>query len=202
LAEGNIAEGLSHYALARQLQPDDATTSEDLAAVLTKPAESQAALPYLRRALDLLPTAEMRAQVASTWVGQRKFQSAVQGYRAALALQPQSPEILNNLAWILATCPEADVRDGAEAVRLGERACELTRFKRTLMVGTLAAAYAESGRFAEAVATAQKACALAVEAGDEAFALKNQQLLQLYRAGRPYREATNAAPPEPVSPNP
>jgi tetratricopeptide (TPR) repeat protein len=201
-AEGNAAEGLSHYALARQLQPDDATTSEDLAAVLTKPAESQAVLPYLRQALDLLPTGKMRAQVASTWVGQGKFESAVQGYRAALVLQPQSPEILNNLAWILATCPEADVRDGAEAVRHGELACELTRFKRTLMVGTLAAAYAEAGRFAEAVVTAQKACALAAESGDETLAVKNQVLLQVYRAGRPHREATNAAPAEPVSPKP
>ena len=119
-----------------------------------------------------------------------------------MALQPQSPEILNNLAWILATCPEASVRDGAGAVRLGERACELTRFERTLMVGTLAAAYAEAGRFAEAVSTAQKACALAAESGAAALARKNQQLLQLYRAGRPYREATNSPPAGPVSPNP
>ena len=144
----------------------------------------------------------MRAQVASAWAGQGKVQCAIQGYRAALALNPQSPEILNNLAWILATCPEANLRDGAEAVRLGERACELTRFQRTLMVGTLAAAYAEAGRFAEAVATAQKACALAAASGDEALAGKNRELLQLYRAGRPYHEPANPAPAGPVAPTP
>jgi hypothetical protein len=119
-----------------------------------------------------------------------------------LDLQPQSPELLNNLAWILATCPEANVRDGAEAVRLAERACELTRFKRTLMIGTLAAAYAEAGRFADAASTAEKACALAAKSGNEALVGKNQELLHLYRAGRPYREAANPAPAGPVSPKP
>ena len=202
LAEGGILDGVAQYALARQLQPDNAATPEDLAAALTRRAGSPGALPYLSQALDLLPTAEMRAQVAGAWSGQGKPQAAILGYRAALALQPQSPELLNNLAWILATCPEANLRDGAEAVRLGERACDLTRFRRTLMVGTLAAAYAEARRFAEAVSTAQKARALAAESGDEALVGKNQELLQLYRAGRPYHEATNAAPAGPVSPKP
>ena len=202
LAEGAAADGVAQYALARQLQPDDPTTPEDLAAVLAQPAESQLAPPYLRQALELLPTAEMRARVAGAWAGQGKLPSAVQGYRAALALQPQSPELLNNLAWLLATCPVANVRDGTEAVRLGERACELTRFKRPLMVGTLAAAYAEAGRFAEAVATARQAGALAAESGDGALAAKNQALLELYRAGRPYREAPNPAPAGSATPNP
>jgi protein O-mannosyl-transferase len=109
---------------------------------------------------------------------------------------------LNNLAWIMATCPEANLRDGAEAVRLAQQACELTGFRRTLMVGTLAAAYAEAGQFVEAVTTAQKACALAAESGDEALVSKNQKLLQLYRAGRPYHETTNALPAVPVAPKP
>ena len=156
----------------------------------------------MSQALELLPTADLRLQVAGAWAGQGKFQAAVRGYRAALALQPQSPELLNNLAWILATYSDAKVRDGAEAVRLAERACELTQFKRTLIVGTLAAAYAEAGRFAEAVSTAEKAGALAGESGDEALVGKNRELLQLYRAGQPYREAANPAPAGPVAPKP
>jgi Flp pilus assembly protein TadD len=186
--------------LARQLRPDDVATPEDLAAALIRQEQSQAVLPSMREALELLPTAEMRAQVAGTWAGQGKFLYAVEGYRAALALQTESPEILNNLAWLLATCPEANLRDGAGAVRLAEQACELTRFQRTVMVGTLAAAYAEAGRFAEAVATAQKACAQATESGDEKLAGKNQQLLELYLEGRPYHEVTHPAPMGSASP--
>ena len=78
-------------------------------------------------------------------------------------------------------------------MRLAERACELTKYQTTLLVGTLAAAYAEAGRFAEAVATAQKACALASKAKDQALLRKNQELLELYRAGRPYREPARPA---------
>jgi Flp pilus assembly protein TadD len=157
-------------------------------------------LPLLNNALDLLPTAETRAQVAATWAGQGKFRCAIVAYRAALALQPKSQGILNNLAWLLATCPDAGVRDGTEAVRLAGQACDLTQFQITMMVGTLAAAYAEAGRFSEAVATAQKACALATESGDQPLARRNQELLEQYRAGRPYREEVNHALPDPVSP--
>ena len=187
LSEGKGAEGIAQYALARQLQPEDLMIPEDLAAALAKPAAVELAPPQLRQALDLLPTAEMRAQVASALAEQERFQSAIQAYRAALALQPQSPGLLNNLAWLLATCPAAETRDGAEAVGLAERACELTGHQQTLMVGTLAAAYAEAGRFADAVVTAQRACALAAASDDQALAARNQQLLQLYRAGQPYR---------------
>jgi protein O-mannosyl-transferase len=202
LAQGNLADGVSHYATARRLRPDDEVTTGDLANALIKLPESQTAMPHLLGALDLLPSTELRAHVAGAWAGQGKFHYAVQAHRAALAAQPQSPEILNNLAWLLATCPEADLRDGAQAVQLATHACELTQFQRTVMVGTLAAAYAEVSRFDEAVATAQKACALAAESGDETLVRKNQQLLEQYRAGRPYREAANPATPEPVSSQP
>ena len=189
LLEGKGAEAVAEYALARHLQPEDAMTPEDLAAMLASPAAAALQPPELRQALDLLPSAEMRARVAGTWAAQGKFEWALQGYRAALALEPPSPDILNNLAWLRATCAEAGVRDGAEAVRLSERACQLTGGKRTILVGTLAAAYAEAGRFAEAVATAQRACAQAAAAGDQALLARNEELLELYRAGRAYREA-------------
>ena len=124
---------------------------------------------------------------------QGDYAGAVAQYRRALQLDPEQADVLNNLAWLLATCPAASPRNGPEAVRLAQQACELTRFRRTIMVGTLAAAYAEAGRFAEAVATAQKACALAAEEGDRALLARNQELLELYRASQPYHEP--AAPP-------
>jgi spermidine synthase len=102
--------------------------------------------------------------------------------------------VLENLAWLLATDPDATNRNGAEAVRLAERACALTERQTPALVGTLAAAYAEAGRFGEAVATAQEACALASKAKDQALLRKNQELLELYRAGQAYHEATRPAP--------
>ncbi|HEV2209256.1 MAG TPA: hypothetical protein VG167_10810 [Verrucomicrobiae bacterium] len=66
--------------------------------------------------------------------------------------------------------------------------CELTNFRTTIFVGTLAAAYAEAGQFSEAVATAETASHLASDSGDSALLQKNQQLLELYRAAKPARE--------------
>ena len=92
--------------------------------------------------------------------------------------------------------------DGPRAVRFAERACELTQYGVTIMVGTLAAAYAEAGRFHEAVATAEKACALATAANNQRLLEKNRQLLELYRGGKPYREAAASAQLEPTPAKP
>jgi tetratricopeptide (TPR) repeat protein len=89
---------------------------------------------------------------------------------------------------VLATCPDAGLRNGAEAVRLAERACELTHYGEPSFIGTLAAAYAEAGRFPEAVTTAEKAVQLATDAGSKKTAGENRQRLELYRTGKPYHE--------------
>jgi tetratricopeptide (TPR) repeat protein len=116
------------------------------------------------------------------------IKGAVEHYRAALDAEPDLPMALNNLAWILATDPDDSVRNGAEAIKYADRACELSNFRTTRMVGTLAAAYAESGRYDEATSTAQKACDLATKNGDAELLKKNQDLLALYLKHLPYHE--------------
>ena len=117
-----------------------------------------------------------------------RTREAVAQYREALRLNPNLAVALNNLAWVLATSPDDGLRNGTEAVRLGERACELTHYDEPLFIGTLAAAYAEAGRFPEAVATAEKAEQLATTAGSKKPAGENRQRLELYRAGKPYHD--------------
>jgi cytochrome c-type biogenesis protein CcmH/NrfG len=119
---------------------------------------------------------------------QGRIKDSIAHYRAALKLQPKLPEALNNLAWILAANADPQTRNGPEAVDLAERACRLTDSKEPVMVGTLAAAYAEAGRFAEAVTTAEKAARLAEQAGQPELAARNRKLIELYRAGKPYHE--------------
>jgi Flp pilus assembly protein TadD len=113
---------------------------------------------------------------------------AVAQYHEALRLNPNLTGALNNLACILATNPHAELRDGTQAIRLAERACGLTHYSDPLFIGTLAAAYAETGRFPEAVATAEKAEQLATSAGRTDVAAKIRQMLDLYRTGRLYHE--------------
>jgi tetratricopeptide (TPR) repeat protein len=130
----------------------------------------------------------VQGRIAKVLAAQGRVDDAINGYRRALKLNPDLVEALNNLAWILATTETDRLRDGAEAVRLAERACQLTHYRTPIMLGTLAAAYAEAGRFPEAIEAGEKARQLALAGFDPALAETNQQLLQLYRAGRPYRE--------------
>jgi tetratricopeptide (TPR) repeat protein len=113
---------------------------------------------------------------------------AIVHYHEALWLNRALPDALNNLAWLRATNPRAGLRDGAEAVRLAEDACRVTKYEMPVVVGTLAAAYAEAGRFEDAVATAQKARALAINQRQGGLAEKNLELIGLFKAGKPYRE--------------
>jgi protein O-mannosyl-transferase len=126
--------------------------------------------------------------LAVALAGQHKTKEAVRHYREALKTLPDFPEALNNLAWILAANPDPEVRNGREAIDLAERACKLTEYKQPVMVGTLAAAYAEAGRFAEAVTTAEKAKTLAEQANQMEVAARNRTLLELYRSGQPGRD--------------
>jgi tetratricopeptide (TPR) repeat protein len=123
--------------------------------------------------------------LAAVLVRQNREEEAVGHYREALRVRPDFPEALNFLAVLLATGPDANIRDGPEAVRLAERACELTHYQQAAMVSTLAAAYAEAGRFDEAIATAQRACDLAAASGDQGLLELNRRMLQFYRAHKP-----------------
>jgi tetratricopeptide (TPR) repeat protein len=114
--------------------------------------------------------------------------SSVAHYRAVLRINPDVAEALNNLAWLLASHPDPKVRDGAEAVKCAERACEVTQYNEALLVGTLAAAYAENKQFDHAHKMAEKAIAIAQVTGQNELVAKNRDLLKLYDSGKPYHE--------------
>jgi hypothetical protein len=97
-------------------------------------------------------------------------------------------------AWALATNPDASKRNGALAVKLAEDACLQTQYRQPALIGTLAAAYAEAGRFDEAMGAAQMAGAMAAKSGDETSARTYQELLKLFVQHQPFREppAANA----------
>jgi tetratricopeptide (TPR) repeat protein len=136
---------------------------------------------------------------AFTLFQQGDVAGAIARFRSALKTMPRSPILLGNLAFLLATCPDASLRDLPEATRLAEKACQLTHYYTSAFVSTLAVIYSEDGRFDEAIAMAEKACALASETGEQALVQKNQELLVLYRAHRPYHDSANPKPAEPAT---
>jgi tetratricopeptide (TPR) repeat protein len=109
-------------------------------------------------------------------------------YEKAVEMGPSYTNALNNYAWFLATGTEAEVRDGRKAVQLAQKACELSQWKVPVIIGTLAAAYAQAGRFEDAVRTAERARDLASEQGVPEVAKRNEELLGLYREKKAYQE--------------
>jgi len=186
--QGKFAEGEPHFQTALKIKPRDVEIRRSYASALAEQGRRDDAVKQLRAVLGLRPETAARLQLATLLYQTRKFPEAVAEYRLVLKARPDEQEALNNLAWLLATSSEQTVRDGAEAVRLAEHACRLSSYKEARTLGTLAAAYAEAGRFTEAVEAAQKVVELARAGGNAQVAAVGSQLLKLFRAGKPYHE--------------
>jgi tetratricopeptide (TPR) repeat protein len=198
LQSGKVDEAIAQFQTALALQPDQAGAHNNLANALLSKGRVDDAIAHFRRALSLQPNlAEAHNNLANALLQKGRAGEAVTHYEAAMAVLPNNPRLLSNLASVLATCPQASVRNGVRAVELAQQAVRLTDGNDPSMLGTLAAAYAEAGRFPEAITTIQNACALASGAGDRALLEKDQQLLKLYRQNKPYREAAVGAEPSP-----
>jgi tetratricopeptide (TPR) repeat protein len=173
----------------------EAKTHEDQGLLYARLGKLEEAVREFQEQLRLQPDAQAHYNVALARVMQGNLKEAATHYEEAVKLKPDWPIALNDLAWIRATAPLVELRDSAAAVRLAERACQLTQFREPRFVGTLAAAYAEAGRFADAVTTAEKAIDLATAAGQTDAADKNRQLIELYRAAKAYHEPEPNAKP-------
>jgi Flp pilus assembly protein TadD len=111
-------------------------------------------------------------------------------FQNAVEAEPNNPQMCNDLAWLLATCWEASLRNGPKAVELAQQAEMLSGGKDPEILETLAAAYAEASRFGEAVETAQRAVELANARTNAAQAGRIRQELELYTAGLPFHAST------------
>ena len=188
---GQFSEAESHFQAALAIKPNDADAQRAFGLALAQQGRVQDAVQHLQEALRLEPDVPTRLQLAGLLRGLGKIREAIAQYHQILLKNPDSLDALNNLAWLLATSPDDSLRNGTEAVQLAEKASRLTQYKEIVPLGTLAAAYAEAGRFGEAVATGEKSLALATATGQERFAAINRQLLTYYRAGKPWHEGQN-----------
>jgi tetratricopeptide (TPR) repeat protein len=118
----------------------------------------------------------------------RHFKKAVVNMEHYLEIEPNDTSTKNNLAWILATSHDPNVRNPSGAVRLAQEACNATNFGNPALLDTLAAAYASVGRFADAVETAKAAINLADDADQPQLKNTIQEHLSFYTQGEPYLE--------------
>jgi protein O-mannosyl-transferase len=193
LAAGRPTDAIEHFSEAIRGHTNFADAYRQLTVALQRAGRVEEARQSLQSALTLVPTnAVLHAELGVLLAQSGRPAEAVSAYRKAIKLDANILGALNNLAWLLATHPSAEIRDGAEAVRLAERAVQLGERKHAFLLGTLGAAYAEAGRFEEAIKSAEEAIQLAERAGQTELVAKNKELLAAYREGRPWREKPSA----------
>ncbi len=187
--QGKIVEAIEHYHRALDLQPDDAMAHYHLGNCLLGQGKIAEGTEQFHHALRIAPDhAEAHTSLGSALGAGGDAAAAVRRYTRALDLNPDSPRALNNLAWIRATHPDGVLRDGTQAVKLAGRICELTRHQAAGALDTLAAAYAEAGRFDAAIKTAASAIDAATAAENEKLVREMRERAELYGQGIPYRE--------------
>jgi protein O-mannosyl-transferase len=187
--KGRIDEAITHYQKAMMLHPDHFLARYGLGHALLERREFESAIEICRSALLLRPwDADCHTTLAIALEEKGNPAEAIQHYQKALELAPSSIPTLTNLAWLLATSQDASLRNGPKAVELAGQADQLMGGTNTLVLRTLAAAYAENGEFANAIRTARSAMQLARMHGEDSLTTDLDQQIALYQLGMPYRE--------------
>ena len=159
------------------------------------------AIAEYQRALEIKPDyLEARQGLGLARSEQERVLKMLAQRRQWLRLHLDDVAGLNDLAWLLATSPNTSVRNGTEAVERAQRAVKLSGGQEPAILGTLAAAYAETGRFSEAVKTVRTALGLAVQGKQPILAESIKTKIPLYEAGIPFRQTQNLPVQSPVPP--
>ncbi|MEW6305430.1 MAG: tetratricopeptide repeat protein [Verrucomicrobiota bacterium] len=182
-------EALRHYEAAVSVAPDFFEARSNLARLLERLGRIDAAIVHYQELMRRKAASpQMLYRLGALLASRNRPQAALDALREATRARPDWPEVLALQARLLATTTDTNVRNGAEAVRLAERADELSGGMSAIILDTLAAAYAEAGRFAEAQSTARRAQDVAQRSGQVALAQEISARLKGYEQNRPYRE--------------
>jgi Flp pilus assembly protein TadD len=191
---GQVDEAVGQYEKALTINPDYALAHYSLGHALMERGEIDKAIGHYRKAIEIKPDdVDAHYSVGNALIARGQVDEALAHFQRALEIKPDDAAILNNVAWIRATNPDPKFRNGVEAVTLAQRAIKLTSSD-TNSLDTLAAAYAETGRFRDAVRTANEAVQQATAEGNRRLADSLRKRIELYSAGRPWRDSPPPGP--------
>ena len=186
---GRLDEAVGHYQKALETEPDSIEARFNLGNALLNLGRLDEAAAHYKKILEIKPGyVGARNNLGAALMQAGRTKEAMDEYRKALETQPNNGDALNNLAWALATCAQSSLRDGTSAVTLAQKAVQLSGGENPLLLRTLAAAYAETGRYAGAAATARDALQLAARQKNDALAATLQKELELYQMDTPVRD--------------
>ncbi len=181
-------EAIQAWQRAIELRPDDPRAYLEIATVLQSQGKHQAALDQYVAAVKAAPENVLAlTKLADVLMGYRQYAPALAHFHKAARLNNRHVPALAGMAWIMSAAPDAKLRNGKVAVDAARRACGLTGDRDARCLDILAAAYAETGQFDQAVKAADKAIGLARRAGATPFAKRVEARRQTYQAKRPHR---------------
>jgi tetratricopeptide (TPR) repeat protein len=184
LQKGSLDEAIACFREALRINPHYAPACNNAGNALLKEERVDEAIACFQEALQINPDyTDAHVNLGNALVQKGRVDEAITHYQKALQIKPADPVTQNNLAWLLATCPDASLRNGAKAVELAQKANALTGGENPVLLHTLAAAFAEAGQFSEAVETAQLALRLQ---SNTKLAGALQSEIKLYQAGSPF----------------
>jgi Flp pilus assembly protein TadD len=189
LQKESLVAGVRHLREAVRLRPNNAESQCNLALALNRQGQWDEAAGLFKKVAGKYATdPTMHCGFAVALAHLKKTRESMSEYAATLLLQPDSPDALDGLAWILSTDAHAEYRNGTEAVKMAEQACALTSRNDPSKLKTLAAAYAEAGRFAEAINTAQTAKELAAKTGRLEMTKECSSMLERFQRAESWRD--------------
>ena len=181
-------EAFKYVVESLHINPNQVAVRNMLAGLLKEQGKVQEAVVHYGKSVRIKHNQpKVHCVLAELVYAQSKVGEAIGHWKEALKFQPDFPDAINNLAWIMATHPDEEFLDPAQAIRLAEKACELTKFENPEFLDTLSAAYAAAGKFNKAIQMAEKALKLCHQ--DSEFEKKVEEIkgrLELYKAGQPY----------------
>src|SRR5437870_1571675 len=190
LQKKRIDDAIVHYQKAVAIRPDYFLARYGLGHALLEKGQLDGAIEHFRAALLIRPGNPGCHTILAIALDESGHSvEAIQHYQRALEISPQSVSALNNLAWLLATCPDASLRNGARAIQLAQQADQFSGGTNAVVLRTLAAGYAEAGQFGKAIESGRAATRAAQMQGDNSLAGELEQQIALYELGLPYHEA-------------
>ena len=198
---GRTDEAIVECRRTLELNPNVPEVYGNLAQLLADRGKVDEAIALLRKAATIKPDdPDARYNLGFLLSHHGRVREAMAQWKILLRLQPDNASAMNELAWVLATNPEASMRDGVQAVELARQAVKLSAGQEPNFLDTLAAAQAEAGQFTEAVETGERALTAASSKNDTALAEGIRARIKLYQDNRPYRDAPQSAPAPPNHP--
>ncbi|RKY66476.1 MAG: hypothetical protein DRQ08_02820 [Candidatus Latescibacterota bacterium] len=185
--QGMVDRAKEHFLEALRIRPDYVEAYNNLGLALSEEGRMDEAVECFREALRIRPDYEMAFEnLITVLIKLGRFGEAEQELEGRLKLRPEDVRSMISLAWLLSTCPDPKLRDGGRAVELAEEVCFRKGYRDARALDVLAAAYAEEGRFEEAVKVARRAARLAFSSGMGSLAEQISERLKLYMKHRAY----------------